>query len=124
MELTDTKKIYKCLSIVNVSKEVILSKFYDNLDENLEKFYKRTANVLCCHSAKKWVELTCLQKGLDCFRILGPNKVAYLNLTGSGNETSAHLLEDNRMTIMFCNYGRATKHFTPLRVCSRNHTRR
>ena len=41
-------------------------------------------------------------KGLDCFRILTPNRVAYLDLTGSGNETSAHLRENGRITFMFC----------------------
>lgn len=41
-------------------------------------------------------------KGLDSFRILSPNRVAYLDLTGSGNETSAHLLENSRITLMFC----------------------
>ncbi len=41
-------------------------------------------------------------KGLDCLRILGPNRVAYIDLTGSGNETSAHLLENGRITFMFC----------------------
>ncbi|MEM7185819.1 MAG: pyridoxamine 5'-phosphate oxidase family protein [Bacteroidota bacterium] len=41
-------------------------------------------------------------KGMDTLRVLGPNKVIWLNLTGSGNETAAHLMENNRMTIMFC----------------------
>jgi hypothetical protein len=41
-------------------------------------------------------------KGQDTFRVLGPNRVAWLNLTGSGNETAAHLREQNRITIMFC----------------------
>ena len=41
-------------------------------------------------------------KGKDCFRILSPNKVAYMDIVGSGNETSAHLLENGRITIMFC----------------------
>lgn len=43
-------------------------------------------------------------KGLDTFSILGPNCVAYLDLTGSGNETSAHLLENGRITFMFCTF--------------------
>ncbi|GAA5436540.1 pyridoxamine 5'-phosphate oxidase family protein [Deinococcus aquaticus] len=30
-------------------------------------------------------------KGLDSLRVLGPNRVAWLNVTGSGNETAAHL---------------------------------
>lgn len=39
-------------------------------------------------------------KGLDTFRILSPNRVAYLDLTGSGNETAAHLQENGRITFM------------------------
>jgi Pyridoxamine 5'-phosphate oxidase len=41
-------------------------------------------------------------KGFDCLRILSPNRVAYLDVTGSGNETAAHLQENGRITIMFC----------------------
>jgi hypothetical protein len=41
-------------------------------------------------------------KGLDSLRILGPTRVAWLNLTGSGNETAAHILAVPRMTLMFC----------------------
>ena len=40
-------------------------------------------------------------KGMDSFRVLGANRVVWLNVTGSGNETSAHVQEHNRMTIMF-----------------------
>ena len=43
-------------------------------------------------------------KGMDCFRVLSPKQVAYLDLTGSGNETSAHLLENGRITFMFCSF--------------------
>ncbi|MGB1258123.1 MAG: pyridoxamine 5'-phosphate oxidase family protein [Thiolinea sp.] len=41
-------------------------------------------------------------KGMDSFRIIDEKTVAWLNLTGSGNETSAHVQEQPRMTIMFC----------------------
>jgi len=41
-------------------------------------------------------------KGLDCLRVLSPTRVAYLDLTGSGNETAAHLAENGRITFMFC----------------------
>jgi hypothetical protein len=41
-------------------------------------------------------------KGMDTFRILSPNRIAWLNTTGSGNETAAHVEIDPRMTIMFC----------------------
>ncbi|MDO3678512.1 pyridoxamine 5'-phosphate oxidase family protein [Paenibacillus ehimensis] len=40
-------------------------------------------------------------KGHDVFRIVSPTEVGYLDLTGSGNETSAHLEENNRITLMF-----------------------
>ena len=43
-------------------------------------------------------------KGLSSFRVLGENDVAYLDCTGSGSETRAHLMasDDKRLTIMFC----------------------
>jgi hypothetical protein len=41
-------------------------------------------------------------KGLDTLRILDARTVAYLDLTGSGNETAAHVHENRRMTMMFC----------------------
>lgn len=41
-------------------------------------------------------------KGLDAFRVLTANKVAYMDLISSGNETSAHTLENGRITFMFC----------------------
>jgi hypothetical protein len=43
-------------------------------------------------------------KGLDAFRVLSPNKVAYMDLISSGNETSAHTLENGRITFMFCSF--------------------
>ena len=45
-------------------------------------------------------------KGMDCFRVIGPNRVAYLDFGGSGNETNAHLLADGRITVMFCAFDR------------------
>ena len=41
-------------------------------------------------------------KGMNTFRVLGPSRVAYLDLTGSGNETAAHLHQNRRITFMFC----------------------
>lgn len=45
-------------------------------------------------------------KGMDALRVAGPNRVLWLNLTGSGNETAGHLLENNRMTLMWCSFER------------------
>jgi len=41
-------------------------------------------------------------KGLDSFRVLSPERVAYVDLTGSGNETAVHLRENGRITFMWC----------------------
>jgi len=46
-------------------------------------------------------------KGLDCFRVLSDQQVAYMDLISSGNETSAHTLENGRITIMFCSFAGA-----------------
>ncbi len=40
-------------------------------------------------------------KGMDSFKVLNSNRVIWLNVTGSGNETAAHVLHNSRMTIMF-----------------------
>jgi hypothetical protein len=44
-------------------------------------------------------------KGMDCLRILGDNRLIWLNVTGSGNETAAHLAAEDRMTVMWCSFG-------------------
>jgi predicted pyridoxine 5'-phosphate oxidase superfamily flavin-nucleotide-binding protein len=43
-------------------------------------------------------------KGMDTFRVVSHSEVIWLNLTGSGNESAAHVLENARMTIMFCSF--------------------
>jgi len=48
--------------------------------------------------------LNCSPKGMDTFRVLGPREVAYLDLTGSGIETAAHLRENGRIILMFCSF--------------------
>ncbi|MEL6289194.1 MAG: pyridoxamine 5'-phosphate oxidase family protein [Pseudomonadota bacterium] len=41
-------------------------------------------------------------KGLDTLRVVSPERIVWLNLTGSGNETAAHVQKVNRITLMFC----------------------
>ncbi|NKB35000.1 MAG: pyridoxamine 5'-phosphate oxidase family protein [Pseudomonadales bacterium] len=48
-------------------------------------------------------------KGFDSLRVMGPNRIVWLNITGSGNETAAHLLQNDRMTIMFCAFDGSPK---------------
>jgi hypothetical protein len=82
-----------------------MGKFHDSIKpahkELIEKqhiFFVATAPL----SADGRVNLS--PKGLDCFRVLSDNKVAYMDLISSGNETSAHTLENGRITIMFCSF--------------------
>jgi hypothetical protein len=46
--------------------------------------------------------VNCSPKGMDTFRLLGPRQVAYLDFTGSGIETIAHIRENGRIVVMFC----------------------
>jgi len=43
-------------------------------------------------------------KGMDSLRVLGPNRITWLNVTGSGNETAGHLRDTNRMTLMWAGF--------------------
>jgi hypothetical protein len=80
-----------------------MAKVFDAITDDLQDFiaaqqifFVATAPL----SATGHINLS--PKGLNSFRILSPNRVAYLDLTGSGNETSAHLAENGRITFMFC----------------------
>lgn len=80
-----------------------MGKVFDAINEKLTEwigqqhvFFVATAPL----SGEGLVNLS--PKGYDSFRILGPNQVAYLDLTGSGIETISHLKENGRITIMFC----------------------
>jgi Pyridoxamine 5'-phosphate oxidase len=81
----------------------MMGKNYEQLDERLCDFIRRQ-HVFFVGTAPSSLDghLNVSPKGLDTFRILGPTTVAYLDLTGSGIETVAHLRENGRMTIMFC----------------------
>jgi len=45
-------------------------------------------------------------KGMDSLRVFSPNEIAYVNVTGSGNETAGHLLDTPRLTLMWCSFDR------------------
>jgi hypothetical protein len=51
--------------------------------------------------------VNCSPKGGDTFRVLGGREVAYLDFTGSGIETAAHLQDNGRIVIMFCAFAGA-----------------
>lgn len=53
--------------------------------------------------------INCSPKGLDSFRVLAPQTVGYLDLTGSGAETIAHVRENGRIVFLFCAFAGAPK---------------
>jgi len=74
---------------------------YSELSQELIQFiWKQQMFFVATAPADGYVNLS--PKGLDSLRILDPNTVVWLNVTGSGNESAAHVLENGRMTIMFC----------------------
>ncbi len=82
---------------------LFMGKFFDHMQPQHREFIERQKIYFVASaplSADGHVNVS--PKGLDSFRILANDKVAYLDITGSGNETSAHLLENGRITIMFC----------------------
>ena len=83
-----------------------MAKFYDKITSRIQKFIE-VQKVFFVATAPKNGRINLSPKGMDSFRVLNENRVAWLSVTGSGNETSAHLLEDNRITIMFCAFENA-----------------
>ncbi len=80
-----------------------MAKFQDELDDNLRGFIARQ-HIFFVASAPRAGRINLSPKGLDSLRILDAKRVAYLDMTGSGNETAAHLLENGRLTLMFCSF--------------------
>jgi hypothetical protein len=78
-----------------------MGKQYDSMNEKLQDFIK-VQKIYFVATAAKDGRVNVSPKGLDSLRVIDKNKVVWLNLTGSGNETAAHLLDTNRITLMFC----------------------
>ena len=80
-----------------------MAKFYPELTEELQQFIAQQ-QMFFTATAPVAGRINLSPKGIDTFRCLDRHTVAYLDVTGSGNETSAHLIENGRMTIMFCSF--------------------
>jgi hypothetical protein len=82
-----------------------MAKFFEALDDKLIAFIEAQPMFFIA-SAVHEGRVNLSPKGLDAFRILGRNLCAYLDITGSGNETAAHGHGGGRATIMFCSFTR------------------
>ena len=79
-----------------------MAKFYAELNTDLRDFIARQHLFFTATAAEGRINLS--PKGMDSFRCLDEHNVAYLDVTGSGNETAAHLRADGRITLMFCSF--------------------
>ncbi|WP_018632279.1 pyridoxamine 5'-phosphate oxidase family protein [Neomegalonema perideroedes] len=80
-----------------------MSKLYAEIAEPLRRLIERQ-KIFFTATAAAGTRVNISPRPTDLLRVIGPNRVIYLDLTGSGNETMAHLREDGRLTFMFCTF--------------------
>ena len=78
-----------------------MAKQYEALSEQLVEFIA-AQKIFFVGTATGDSRVNVSPKGMDSLRVLNNKRVIWLNATGSGNETSAHVQQSPRMTIMFC----------------------
>lgn len=79
-----------------------MGRTFDRLDDDLVGWLADQPVFFVATAPREGGHVNLSPKGYDAFRVLGPTRVAYLDLTGSGAETVAHLRDDGRITFMFC----------------------
>lgn len=80
-----------------------MAKFYSELNDKLKDFIAEQ-QMFFTATAPDEGRINLSPKGIEALQCLDNKTIAYLNLTGSGNETAAHLIENGRMTVMFCSF--------------------
>lgn len=80
-----------------------MAEFFEALSEKHIDFIKQQ-KIFFTATAADQGNINLSPKGMDTFAVIDNNTVAYLDLTGSGNETAAHLHQNPRMTIMMCSF--------------------
>lgn len=80
-----------------------MARFYPELEARHREFIA-AQKLFFTASGTAEGRLNLSPKGMDSLRLIDSRRVAYLDLTGSGNETAAHLRHDGRMTMMWCSF--------------------
>lgn len=86
----------------------LMAELLDNLNPELIDFIGKQ-KIFFVGTAAPSGQVNVSPKGMDSLRVIEPTKVVWLNYTGSGNETAAHVRALNRMTIMFCSFDKKPK---------------
>jgi Pyridoxamine 5'-phosphate oxidase len=85
-----------------------MSNWYKGITPELKEFIV-AQKVFFVATAPSAGRINLSPKGMDTFRVINPQRVIYLDITGSGNETAAHLVENGRITIMFCSFSKTAQ---------------
>jgi Pyridoxamine 5'-phosphate oxidase len=85
-----------------------MSQFYESITPELKDFIAEQ-KMFFVATAPRVGRINLSPKGMDTFRVVGERRAIYLDLTGSGNETAAHLLDDGRITVMFCSFDKTAR---------------
>ncbi|MFT6674621.1 MAG: hypothetical protein ACJAVM_000804 [Sulfitobacter sp.] len=80
-----------------------MAKQFESLSDDHSSFIA-AQQIFFCGTAAAEGQVNISPKGMDSLRVLGPNRIIWRNLTGSGNETAGHLAKINRMTLMWCGF--------------------
>lgn len=80
-----------------------MARFYPSLDARHRAFIA-AQKLFFTASGTADSRINLSPKGMDSLRVLDAQRLAYLDLTGSGNETAAHLKHDGRLTLMWCSF--------------------
>ena len=89
-----------------------MGKEYTEIDARIQKWMQRQHMYFVATAPSAADGLVNLSpKGLDSLRVLGPNRLAYVDTGGSGIETVAHLKENGRITLMMCAFDGPPKIF-------------
>ncbi len=83
-----------------------MSKFFEEITPEIKSFIENQKMFFVATSPREG-HINLSPKGMDTFCVLDAHTAIYLDLTGSGNETAAHLLENGRITIMFCSFDKS-----------------
>lgn len=80
-----------------------MAKQFDRIEDDHRRFIEEQ-HIFFTGTAAPEGRVNVSPKGMDALRVLGPNRIIWRNITGSGNETAGHLLESPRMTLMWCSF--------------------
>lgn len=87
-----------------------MADFFATLSEELIRFIgEQQMFFVASAPLSETTHINLSPKGGNSLRVLANNRIAYLDYTGSGNETAAHLLENGRLTMMWCSFGPSPK---------------